>query len=577
MKSLRIGSVIAALGLLAAALPGAAAAASPGVVQTVQVTFISTICPGYTVVPANRTPANFDETGGHFAQLDTSYQLVLVDPTTDIPAACVRADGWQFQMYSDPGISVPEGTPVTTGADGVNTGSTTISLDANEIALAQTTGAPTGLWISSIKQPGIAGFGALRCFNDMNNGDDRENVQGIGSSSLHIYCIVYSVLAPETYHAVTPTRLLDTRNGTGIAKGTVGSKSAKTFTVVGGVVPSTATAVTGNLTETGATGAGFLFIGPTASNNPASSNLNFPVGDTRANSVTVGLGTGGTLSFTYVSSKVGATTHVVFDVTGYFTPDDTGATYHEVVPTRLLDSRNGTGGVSGAIGSKAPATFPVTGGIVPDGATAVTGNLTVTGATGGGFLFIGPAAIANPGSSNLNFPAGDTRANGVTVELGAGVHDTLSVTYVSPVVGAKAHVIFDVTGYFTADLTGSHYIPVSPARILDSRIGTGGVTGPIGSKSAKTFPVVGAGRVDAGATAVTGNLTVTNATGGGFLSIGPVADNNPGTSTLNFPAADTRANAVTVGLGSGNLSVTYVAPHPGPTVQAIFDVTGYFI
>jgi hypothetical protein len=577
MKSLRIGSVIAALGLLAVALPGTTAAASPAVVQTVQVTFISTLCPGYTVVPANRTPANFDETGGHFAQLDTSYQLALVDPNTDIPAACVRTDGWQFQMYSDPGISVPEGAAVTTGLDGVNSGAATITLDANEIALAQTTGAPTGLWISAIKQPGVAGFGALRCYNDMNNGDDRENVQGIGSASLHIYCIVYSVLAPATYHAVTPTRLLDTRDGTGGISGTVASKTSHTFTVTGGVVPAGATAVTGNLTETGATGAGFIFIGPTGSINPASSNLNFPAGDVRANSVTVGLGTGGTLSFTYSSSKVGARTHVVFDVTGYFTPNDTGDTYHALTPTRLLDSRNGTGGVSGPIGSKAPATFTVTGVTVPDAATAVTGNLTVTGATGGGFLSLGPVAVANPGFSNVNFPAGDTRANGVTVERGAGVHKTLSVTYVSTVAGAKAHVIFDVTGYFTADLTGAHYIAVSPARILDSRNNTGGVLGPIGSKSAKTFPVIGAGRVDAGALAVTGNLTVTNATGGGFLSIGPVADNNPGTSTLNFPSGDTRANAVTVGLGAGNLSFTYVAPHLGPTVQAIFDVTGYFL
>jgi len=58
----------------------------------------------------------------------------------------------------------------------------------------------------------------------------------------------------------------------------------------GGVVPPTASAVTGNLTVTGQSSSGFLYVGPVAANNPTSSNLNFPVGDDRANAVTVALG-----------------------------------------------------------------------------------------------------------------------------------------------------------------------------------------------------------------------------------------------------------------------------------------------
>ena len=48
-------------------------------------------------------------------------------------------------------------------------------------------------------------------------------------------------------------------------------------------------------------------------------------------------------------------------------------------------------------------------------------------------------------------------------------------------------------------------------------------------------------------------------------------------STLNFPTGDDRANAVTVALGSGTLSITFVAPSNGPTAQAIFDAAGYFL
>ncbi len=137
---------------------------------------------------------------------------------------------------------------------------------------------------------------------------------------------------------------------------------------------------------------------------------------------------------------------MIFDVTGYFTPDNTGATYVALNPSRLLDTRNGTG-LSGPFGSHAARTFSVNGtGAVPGNATAVTGNLTVTGQTSGGYLFVGPVATDNPTSSTLNFPVGDDRANGVTVAVGGG--STLGVTFVAPAPGPTAQVIFDVTGYF---------------------------------------------------------------------------------------------------------------------------------
>jgi hypothetical protein len=98
------------------------------------------------------------------------------------------------------------------------------------------------------------------------------------------------------------------------------SHVARTFGVTGGVVPADATAVTGNLTVTQQMTLGFLFIGPIPMNNPTSSTLNFPLGDDRANAVTVALGAGGTLSVTYAAPLLWPTAHVIFDVTGYFKP-----------------------------------------------------------------------------------------------------------------------------------------------------------------------------------------------------------------------------------------------------------------
>jgi hypothetical protein len=95
---------------------------------------------------------------------------------------------------------------------------------------------------------------------------------------------------------------------------------ARTFQVTGGVVPASASAVTGNLTVTGQSSRGFLFLGPNAMNDPTSSTLNFPLGDDRANAVTVALGSGGKLSVTYAAPTLGPTAHVIFDATGYFVP-----------------------------------------------------------------------------------------------------------------------------------------------------------------------------------------------------------------------------------------------------------------
>ena len=47
-------------------------------------------------------------------------------------------------------------------------------------------------------------------------------------------------------------------------------------------------------------------------------------------------------------------------MTGYFTHDATGSTYHALSPTRLLDTRSGNG-LSGAFHANIARTFQVTG------------------------------------------------------------------------------------------------------------------------------------------------------------------------------------------------------------------------
>ena len=285
--------------------------------------------------------------------------------------------------------------------------------------------------------------------------------------------------------------------------------------------------------------------------------------------MTVALGAGGTLSATYLAAS--GSTDLVFDVTGYFVPDLSGATYVALTPARLLDSRVGNG-LSGKFGANTPRTFQVTGRAgVPSNALAVTGNLTVTNQTNPGAVYLGPNPTSNPGTSTLNFPVGDNRGNGLTVALGAG--GTLSATYLATT--GTTDLVFDVTGYFVPGSSGATYVALTPARLLDSRVGNG-LSGKFGANTPRTFQVTGRAGVPSNALAVTGNLTVTNQTNPGAVYLGPNPTSNPGTSTLNFPVGDNRGNGLTVALGAGGtLSATYLATTG--TTDLVFDVTGYFV
>jgi len=374
-----------------------------------------------------------------------------------------------------------------------------------------------------------------------------------------------------TYHPMTPTRVLDTRNGTGLS-GKLVANTPATFAVAGvGGIPANATAVTGNVTVADETAGWAVYLGPVPAANPPTSTVNFLAGQITGNGLTVALGSGGTLSATYISNP-GNKTDLVFDVTGYFTPDASGATYHPMTPVRLLDTRNGTG-LSGKLSANTPATFVVAGvGGVPSNAVAVSGNLTVANETAAWAVYLGPAPVAAPTSSAINFTKGQIKGNSLTVALGPG--GTLSATYMSNP-GNKTDLVFDVTGFYTPDSTGSVYVPLAPARVLDTRTGTG-ISGKLSANTPAAFAVAGAGGVPSAATGVTGNVTVVNETAGWAVYLGPAPIANPPTSTINFTVGQIAGNGVTVALGSGGtLSATYMS-NPGNRTDLVFDVSGYY-
>jgi hypothetical protein len=383
---------------------------------------------------------------------------------------------------------------------------------------------------------------------------------------------------PTTFHAIAPARILDTRTGNGLA-GTFSSRAPRLLQVTGrGNVPSNALAITGILTVTNQSSLGYVSVGPAPTNQPTSSTLNFPVGDNRANNVTVALDQSGRLAIVYCPGRAFSspgTTDLVFDVTGYFTADDSGATFKTLTPTRVLDTRNGTG-LSGKFSNNVAHPLQITGSLVPAGAVAVTGNLTVVLPSSAGWAFVGPSLPSNPVSVNVsmvNSVAGDTKADGVTVALS----DTGSLSFVwEGTPGSTTDVVFDVTGYFVNGTSGSRFVPIDPMRVADTRYGLP-IAGPVLVAHPMVVPVAGQGHIASTAVAISGNLTVVDQTAAGYLTAAPVAPSTPAlTSTLNFPLNDIRANGFDVSLaGDGSLGVVYFHI-PGARTQIVVDVTGYF-
>ena len=120
------------------------------------------------------------------------------------------------------------------------------------------------------------------------------------------------------------------------------------------------------------------------------------------------------------------------------------------------------------------------------------------------------------------------------------------------------------------------FTSLTPARILDTRDGTGtdGATTPLGAAQTIDVQITGRGGVaEVGVAAVVLNATVTEPTQASFLTIWPAGIARPEISNLNFRAGQNVPNLVTVAVGAGGkVSVFNLT---GST-HVIFDVVGFY-
>ncbi|MGA8726232.1 MAG: RHS repeat-associated core domain-containing protein [Acidimicrobiales bacterium] len=297
-----------------------------------------------------------------------------------------------------------------------------------------------------------------------------------------------------------------------------------------------------------------------------------------------------TYSYNSVNELTGADGHsLTYDPSGNLTTTESGATQTYNNADELTSQSGGAGTTSygynpeGERTSTAVPGQPVTGysynqageltniasypppvveQISPSyGPPAGGSRVTITGSG-----FTGATSVDFGGSSASFIVDSDTTIT-ATAPAGGG---TVDITVTTPG-GTSAGGSADQFTYQGAGAFGS----LSPARVLDTRHGTG-AAGPVGAGRSIAVQVTGVGGVPAsGVGAVVLNVTVTQPSSSGYLTVYPDGSARQTTSNLNFSPGETVPNLVVVPVGSDGKIDIYNGS--SGTVQILGDVSGYYL
>jgi uncharacterized repeat protein (TIGR01451 family) len=283
-------------------------------------------------------------------------------------------------------------------------------------------------------------------FADLLIGSYRLDAYASGQSYV-VYGAASAVPVPEADLGITKTDDVSATTPGGQVTYTIVASNAGPSAVTGAAVeddfPAECEAV--SVTSVAGGGATGNTVGPQAGN--ISDTVNLPVGAsityTAVCDVDAAAPIGSLVNTAAVTAPGGVNDPDLDDNTATDT-DHLGGVFYTVTPCRLLDTRVTTPALSSGV--PRVLTVPPACGI-PATAKALALNLTAVGATGQGFVVAYPADAAVPGTSTLNFGAGQTRANNAGIPL-AG-NGSGQVAFRATVTGGgTVELIVDVTGYF---------------------------------------------------------------------------------------------------------------------------------
>ncbi|HZE17911.1 MAG TPA: hypothetical protein VE197_20675, partial [Mycobacterium sp.] len=137
------------------------------------------------------------------------------------------------------------------------------------------------------------------------------------------------------------------------------------------------------------------------------------------------------------------TVDLIADLAGYYSPSG-GSVFTSLGPTRVLDTRNGTGGYTSPVGAGQSISLQVAGMAgVPAGVSAVVLNVTAVSPTAASYVTVYPDGSPRPVASDLNFTAGEVIPNLVIVPVTDGKVDFYNHS-------GTVDLVADLAGYFTS-------------------------------------------------------------------------------------------------------------------------------
>lgn len=531
---------------------------------------------------------------GHMAlsQDGTLYPGLMIYPTQS---------GWDFYLAKDNGAASWDGDSITAGTAQLGTWAHIEATFDKTTKVMELYVDDTLVATGSHTAPTTGASGDFRLGSNIDNGTQTSWYTGQLAQVQTWGGVALADEQPYTlagYHqAITPERILDTRQTAtnsysqiketdtplaGYATLAVPIAGDTVTPVDGGTltkIPSSVTAVAIDITLASESSNGNLTAYADGAEQPLTSSTNYMPSTTVTGYQIVPVSADGEIALYNYSS---GTTHVIVDMTGYFTSDPTLAgdqTYHPLSPAyRDFDTAAATTNTSltatGPVAAGATFTDSVVGvDGIPATATAVAMNLTAFGESGGGFLEAYPTGSTQPSAlTNLTYQTNDVASLDADIPLGTGGKITVANEGTS-----STNIIGDISGYYTTDTSGLAYHTVNPTRLVDTRYGIGGSATALASAGTYTVSAATTAQVttQAGPTLAI-MLTATDQTAAGDLVSYPDGTGKPGTSNLNWTSTAAIANANLALTPEGSDGAIDVTNNSTGTTDLIVDTSGYF-
>jgi alpha-tubulin suppressor-like RCC1 family protein len=246
-------------------------------------------------------------------------------------------------------------------------------------------------------------------------------------------------------------------------------------------------------------------------------------------------------------------------LTRHLVPDDVVS----LGASRMLDTRTSAPQAAGSTAVILDKTGTLS---ILYGAKAMSLTVTAVEPSASGYFTVFPCDEPKPLAASLNYQVGYATSNTVMAKVAA---DGSICVFTS----ARTHIVVDS---HVSVPTSSSWIPLSPARLLDTRANGQTIDGQSQAGGATlggftfSLPVAGRGGLPASPSSVMLNIAAVGAVADGYLTVYPCGTPRPLASSLNYSATDAVSNHSIAAVTFGNICV-----FASSTTHVVVDVVGY--